>query len=382
MQFSYLNPTRLHFGQGQISVISSEIPKDARVLLVYGGGSIKKNGVYDQVVKALEGYDWIEFSGIEPNPQLNTLNGAVEVCRMKDRNYILAVGGGSVVDGAKYIAAAALYEGDGWQIVLRRHVPEVALPIGAVLTLPATGSETNPTAVVTNTETKEKLGFKTDAVRPKFAVLDPDTMKTLPERQLINGIVDAWVHICEQYITSPEGSMVQDGFAETLLRVLMALAADFDERDDDKWRANLMLAANQALNGFIGIGLPADWASHQLGHALTALYGIDHGASLSMVHPSLLRNQIEVKRAKLEQMGRNVFGLQGEAELAEHTINAIESFYESVGSPTHFSEYGDDKAAALDALVALMIQCERDKLGEHGAVTPVEIRQIFDAALV
>lgn len=351
MQFTYVNPTLIHFGQGQIAAITNDIPTTSKVLVIYGGGSIKKNGVYEQVVKALENHTWLEFSGVEPNPTKETLDKAVAIVKEQGVDYILAVGGGSVIDGSKYVAAAAKYDGDGWDILVGKHTIESATPIGAILTLPATGSESNMGAVITKAETQDKLAFLHPAVQPKFAVMDPDVMKTLPERQLINGIVDAWVHTCEQYLTKPTHAMVQDGYAEVLLRNLKTLGDHYAERDNDEWRANLMWTANQALNGLIGSGVPQDWSTHMIGHELTALWHVDHARSLAIVQPSLLRNQIEYKRAKLEQMGRNVFGLEATSDLAERTIDAIEAFYHQLGVATQLTEYTGDKESAVSAVI-------------------------------
>ena len=381
MKFSFVNPTQIHFGQGQIARIASAIPRDARVLLLYGGGSIKRNGVYEQAVAALEGFTWQEFAGVEPNPTVETLNRAVEQVKAEGLSYILAVGGGSVIDGAKYVAAAACYDGDGWDILLGKHRVAEALPIGAVLTLPATGSESNGGSVVTKAATQEKLNFVSPLVQPHFAVLDPDVMKTLPERQLANGLVDAWVHTCEQYLTMPTEAMVQEGYAEVLLRSLKTLGEKFAQRDSDAWRANLMLAANQALNGFIGSGVPQDWATHMIGHELTALYGVDHGRSLAIVQPSLLRHQIEYKRAKLEQMARNVFELSDGNALAERCVDAIEAFYHSLGVATQLTEHDGDKAAAIDTIVARLESHSMVKLGERRAITPAESREILQQAV-
>ncbi|PCK08638.1 MAG: NADH-dependent alcohol dehydrogenase [Alteromonadaceae bacterium] len=380
MNFNYTNPTMIQFGEGKISTISTLIPAGQRVLFLYGGGSIKKNGVYDQVVAALSGHQWFEFSGVEANPTVETLNKAVDLLKGEGLVYILAVGGGSVIDGAKYIAAAACYDGDGWDFLEGKCQVLKALPIGAVLTLPATGSESNPNAVITKAATKDKLDFGSKLVQPRFAVMDPTVMKTLPQRQLMNGIVDAWVHICEQYVTYPVKAMVQDAFAEGLLRTLKQLAETRDNQDDT-WRENLMWAANQALNGLISAGVPSDWATHVLGHELTALYGVDHARSLSIVQPWLFRHEIEKKRAKLEQMGRNVFALDVGDDLAERTIDAIEAFYQSLEMETQLSDYGTDKATAVDALMAQLKAHGRDNLGEHQSIDEAGMRSIFELAV-
>ncbi|NUW69831.1 iron-containing alcohol dehydrogenase [Vibrio coralliilyticus] len=381
MQFTYANPTQILFGQGQISAIQSSIQPQDKVLVIYGGGSIKRNGVYDQVSEALNGHQWVEFSGVEPNPTKETLDKAVAIVKEQGINFILAVGGGSVIDGSKYVAAAAKYDGDGWDILTGKHQVSEATPLGAVLTLPATGSESNMGAVITKAETQDKLAFLSPFVQPKFAVMDPDVMNTLPEKQLINGIVDAWVHVCEQYLTTKHGAMVQDGYAETLLRTLKKLGEDFDNRDDDAWRANLMWSANQALNGLIGSGVPQDWATHMIGHELTALWGVDHARSLAIVQPSLLRNQLVHKRAKLEQMGVNVFGLELGNDLAERTIDAIESFYQTMTVSTQLTEHGSDKQSAIDSVVSQLELHGMKALGENQAITLKESREILTQAI-
>ncbi|NOI29787.1 iron-containing alcohol dehydrogenase [Vibrio coralliilyticus] len=381
MQFTYANPTQILFGQGQISAIQSSIQPQDKVLVIYGGGSIKRNGVYDQVSEALNGHQWVELSGVEPNPTKETLDKAVAIVKEQGINFILAVGGGSVIDGSKYVAAAAKYDGDGWDILTGKHQVSEATPLGAVLTLPATGSESNMGAVITKAETQDKLAFLSPFVQPKFAVMDPDVMKTLPEKQLINGIVDAWVHVCEQYLTTKHGAMVQDGYAETLLRTLKKLGEDFDNRDDDAWRANLMWSANQALNGLIGSGVPQDWATHMIGHELTALWGVDHARSLAIVQPSLLRNQLVHKRAKLEQMGVNVFGLELGNDLAERTIDAIESFYQTMTVSTQLTEHGSDKQSAIDSVVSQLELHGMKALGENQAITLKESREILTQAI-
>ncbi len=381
MQFTYVNPTQIFFGQGQISSITQAVAGATKVLVTYGGGSIKRNGVYDQVAKALEGVEWVEFSGIEPNPTKETLDKAVKIVKEQNVDFILAVGGGSVIDGSKYVAAAAKYDGDGWDILTGAHQVSDAVALGAILTLPATGSESNMGAVITKAETQDKLPFMSPFVQPKFAVLDPDVMKTLPEKQLLNGVVDAWVHVCEQYITLPHGAMVQDGYAETLLRTLKTLGESFAERDNDEWRANLMWSANQALNGLIGSGVPHDWATHMIGHEFTALWGVDHARSLAIVQPSLLRNQLDAKKAKLEQMGVNVFGLEAGDDLALRTIEAIEKFYHSLGVNTQFAEYETNKEDAIESVIKQLESHGMTKLGEHGAITPDVSRQILANAI-
>lgn len=381
MNFSYLNPTKIFFGQGQIASITDAIPLSKKILVVYGGGSVKKNGVYQQVENALSEHTWEAFSGVEANPTKETMDKAVALIKEQNIDFILAVGGGSVIDGAKYAAAAAHYDGDGWDILTGDYKPEIATPIGVILTIPATGSESNGNSVITKQETQQKLAFASESVQPQFAVMDPDVMKTLPEKQLINGIVDAWVHVCEQYITKPEGALVQDGYSEALLRALKTLGESYAERDNDLWRANLMWTANQALNGLLSLGVMQDWATHMIGHELTALWHVDHARSLAIIQPSLLRNQIEYKREKLEQMGKNVFNLVAGSDLAERTIDAIESFYHDLGVATQLTEHNGDKNAAVEAVLTKLESHGLTALTENQSVTLSEARQILNSAI-
>ncbi len=380
MNFSFHNPTKIQFGQGQIAEINSLISNDTKTLVIYGQGSIKNNGIYDQVAKALRDHDWTEFSGVEVNPTIETLDKAVAIVKAQNIDFILAVGGGSVIDGAKYVAAAAHYDGDGWDILNGTHTIEKATELGAILTLPATGSEANANAVITKASTQEKLAFAHPLVQPQFAVMDPNVMKTLPKRQLINGIVDAWVHVCEQYLTFSAGTLVQDGYAEALLKSLHHLGKHFDKQDD-LWRANLMWSANQALNGLIGAGVSQDWATHMIGHELTALYNVDHARSLAIIQPSLLRNQINYKRTKLEQMGRTVFGLNDGPDLAESTIDTIENFYQDLGVATTLTEHNTDKSQAIDDIIQQLDVHQCHHLGENNHITLIESRQILENAV-
>lgn len=376
--FSYHNPTQIHFGPNSFAKLADLIPRDARVLLLYGGGSIKKNGIHAEVCAALAGHQLVEFAGVEPNPTLETLSQAVDLARREKITFILGVGGGSVADGAKFIACAALYDGDGWDIVSGKFVPQEALPVGIVLTLPATGSESNAGAVVTRRSTLQKKVFFVPPARPRFAILNPDVMASLPDRQLENGVVDAFVHVCEQYLTYPVGALVQDGYAEAVLRALKTLADSFEQRHTTDWRQNLMWAANQALCGVIGTGVPTDWATHRLAVELTALYGIDHGRTLSIIQPWLLRELIEAKRAKLEQMGREVFRLP--APTAEQTIAALEAFYRSLNMPLHLSEAGVDDPDAATRVMQAVREHGNAALGGHAGLDDEKTTRIIAAA--
>lgn len=381
--FSYQNPTRIVFGEGQISQLSKLVPAGSKVLLTYGGGSIKNNGVYQQVMQALSGFEVVEFSGIEPNPSFETLLKAVEIVKTQQITYLLPVGGGSVVDGTKFIAAAALFAGDPWDILAKKSPVTKAMPLGCVLTLPATGTESNGNSVVTRYSTQEKLSFASPLVYPQFAVLDPTVTFSLPPKQVANGVVDAFVHVMEQYMTYPVNAAVQDRFAEGLLLTLIEQGplALKDPQNYDV-RANVMWAATMALNGLIGQGVPQDWATHMIGHELTAVYGLDHAQTLAIVLPALLQQQRVQKRSKLIQYGQRVFNLQhnDEERLIDETIAHTRAFFEQMGVPTRMADYGIT-ADAVDTLVAKLEQHGMLKLGEHGDITLDVSRQILTAAL-
>lgn len=341
--FDFYNPVKILFGKGKIAEISKHISKDAKILMTYGGGSIKKNGVYDQVVDALKGYEIIEFGGIEPNPHFETLMKAVEIVKSEKIDFLLSVGGGSVLDGTKFIAAAACFEGDAWDILDKQAPITQAVDLGAVLTLAATGSEMNNGGVITKVATKEKKAFGNPLLFPKFSVLDPETTYSLPKRQITNGIVDAYVHVMEQYLTYPVNSPVQDRFAEGLLLTLLeegpkALASDTPDYEN---RANLMWAATMALNGLIGMGVKSDWATHMIGHELTAFHGIDHAVTLAIVLPGLLTQLKEKRGEKLLQYAKRVWNItEGTDEEKKNlAIEKTEAFFNQAGIATRLSDH-------------------------------------------
>jgi len=384
LNFSFHNPTKIHFGVGQIEAIKKEIPANARVLVIYGGGSIKKNGIFDQVAAALTEHEWFEFSGIEPNPTYDTVVKALAVIKEHQVDYLLAVGGGSVIDGSKFIAAAALFEGeDPWDIIAKRARIKAALPLGVVLTLPATGSETNAGAVLTRNG--HKLPFASKLVRPAFAVLDPSVTLTLSDRQVSNGVVDAFVHTIEQYLTYDVNAKVQDRFAEGLLQTLIedgpkALAED--TREDLDIRGNLMWSATMALNGLIGSGVPQDWTTHMIGHELTGSYNIDHARTLSILLPSVLRNRRVAKREKLLQYAERVWHLfEGDEESRiDQAIENTVQFFKEMQVPTSLKEVDLD-AGHIDDILAKLKQHGMVALGEKRDVTLDVSREILEAAL-
>jgi len=384
LNFSFQNQTRIHFGEGQIATISTEIPKDAKVLVVYGGGSIKNNGVYDQVVNALKDHTWFEFSGIEPNPKYDTLMKAQAVIKEHNIDYILAVGGGSVADGCKFIAAAALFTGDDpWDILAKQQPIESALPIGVVLTLPATGSETNTNAVVTRDG--NKLPFSSPAVRPKFAVLDPAVTLSLSDRQISNGVVDAFIHTMEQYLTYGVNAKVQDRFSEGLLQTLIEegpKALQAETKEDLEVRANIMWSATMALNGLIGAGVPQDWATHMIGHELTGAYEIDHARTLSIVLPAVMKVRRTAKHEKLLQYAERVWHItEGtEDQKIDQAIALTEDFFQKMAMPVRLSDI-ELGAADIDVLMANLESHGMVALGEKKEINLEISRQILEQAL-
>ncbi|HEX2973099.1 MAG TPA: iron-containing alcohol dehydrogenase [Tepidisphaeraceae bacterium] len=378
--FVYYNPTRIVFGKGTIADLKALIPADQTVLMTYGGGAIKRNGVYEQVKSALSGRRVIEFGGIQPNPLYEHLMDAVKIVRKEQVGFLLAVGGGSVLDGTKFIAAAARYEGDDpWDILARNAPVKSAVALGAVLTLPATGSESNFFAVVSRHSTQEKLAFGSEHVYPRFSVLDPQVTMSLPQNQVRTGIVDAFVHVMEQYATYPVHAALQDRQAEAILATLIEQGpitlrnpADYDAR------ANFMWSATQALNGLISVGVPQDWGTHMIGHELTAFYGVAHAESLAIVMPALLRHEKERKAAKLLQFARRVWKVTDASDSAaiEAGIVKMEEFFHSLGMPTHLADYNISPADAAKKIGDRFDQ-RGSKGGEHGDLGGKEAREIL-----
>ena len=338
--FIYHNPTKLVFGKGQIARLPKLIPAGKRIMLTFGGGSVKRNGVYDQVVAALEGRDLVEFWGIEANPSVETLREAIALGKERKVDFLLAVGGGSVIDGTKLIAAGLLYDGDAWDIVLKGQAGKT-VPLATVLTMSATGSEMNSGAVISRYETKEKYAFYGDY--PVFSILDPETLYSLPKRQVACGLADTFVHVLEQYMTTPHQSRLMDRWAEGILHTVVEIApkALADERDYDTM-SEYMLSATLALNDMIRMGVTQDWATHMIGHELTALHGLTHGATLAIVINGTLRVLRGQKRGKLLQYGERIWGIAGgsEEERIDRTIAANEAFFRSLGLSTRLSEEG------------------------------------------
>ena len=336
--FSFQNPTRLIFGDGMIASLSKEIPAGKKIMVTFGGGSVKKNGVYDQVIKALEGRIVTEFWGIEANPTIETLRKAIALGKEKQIDFLLAVGGGSVLDGTKLISSGLLYDGDAWDLVKKGYYPE-SVPMGTVLTLPATGSEMNSGAVISRIETHEKYPFYSNY--PVFSILDPKVTFTLPDFQIACGIADTFVHVMEQYMTSPGQSRLMDRWAESILASLIEIAPKIKENKTNyDLMADFMLCATMALNGFISMGVNNDWATHMIGHELTALHGLTHGATLVIVLPGTLRVLAAKKQGKLLQYGERIWGITSGTteERVALAIKKTEDFFRSLGLHTRLSE--------------------------------------------
>ncbi len=370
--FEYYRPVRVLFGKGQIGALPQLLPRGEKILFVYGGGSIKQNGVYDQVTAALRGFDYLEFGGIEPNPEYETCMRAVELIKRENVGFLLSVGGGSTLDATKFIAAAAKYDGDDpYDIITKELEVKDALPLGDVITLPATGSEMNGNSVISRASIGRKAAFASEKVYPQFSVIDPETTFTLPLRQTINGIVDTFVHVMEQYCTYDVNTPLQDEWMLGLIRVLIEEAPKVLENPEEyDARANIFWCATCGLNDFMSVGCVEDWATHIIGHELTAAYGLDHGQSLAVVLPRLLQNQKPNKAGKLAKMAREVFGLQEENDMkaAGVAIYKIEEFFNFIGMKTHLSDYGVDAAEAAEK-VRTALAPRNVHLGEHENIT-------------
>ncbi|MDH6303982.1 NADP-dependent alcohol dehydrogenase [Parabacteroides sp. PF5-5] len=380
--FEFCNPVKVVFGKETISRLPFLIPEGSRVLMLYGGGSIKKNGIYEQVTAALKAYTLLEFSGIEANPHYETCMQAVELVKKEKVDFLLAVGGGSVIDATKFIASAVYFEGDPWDILAKGAPIKKVMPLGAVLTLAATGSEMNERAVISRVSLQKKLNFSSPLVFPRFAVMDPEVTYSLPAHQVANGVVDSFIHVIEQYLTYPVNAQVQDLFAESLMKVIVSEGLKvLDNPRDYDIRANLMWAATNALNGWIGQGVPQDWSSHRIGYALTAQFGLDHAETLVVILPGVMRYLQKEKQEKILRMGAVVFGItEGSVqERLEKSIEATEGFFRNMGLKTRLSEYGI-KESDLDKLVEPITQMGW-KLGEHANIDARVAREILSLRL-
>jgi NADP-dependent alcohol dehydrogenase len=382
--FEFKNPTKIIFGKDAIEKLENEIPKGANLLLLYGGGSIKNNGIYDQVKTALAKVNVIEFGGIPANPEYAILMDALRVIKDENISYLLAVGGGSVIDGTKFLSAAALFEGDiAWDILSQNIRTEKGMPFGTVLTLPATGSEMNSGAVITRKETKEKLAMGGPGLFPVFSILDPQVIKSIPQRQLANGLTDAFTHVLEQYMTYPTGAILQDRFSESILQTLIEVAPKvLEDPADFKSASNFMWSCTMALNGLIQKGVPTDWAVHAIGHELTALFGIDHARTLAVITPSHYRFNFETKKEKLAQYGERVWNItEGSIdEKAYAAIEKTEAFFHGLGIDTKLSDYTKEYEGTAEKISQRFTNRGWLGLGEHKSLSPDRVEKIVKMA--
>ena len=384
LNFELYNPTNYVFGKNQIEKLATLVPQNAKILLAYGAGSIFKNGVYDQVKAALTGFEIIEFGGIEPNPRFETLLKAIEIIREQQITFILAVGGGSVIDGVKFLSGAVQFEGNPIDIlknkVLFKDLSKV-IPFGTVLTIPATGSEMNSGAVVTIEATQEKLVLGGSALFPKFSICDPTVITSLPKRQIQNGVVDAFTHVLEQYLTYPHDALLQDRISESVLQTLIEIGPSVVENPADyKLASNFMWCATMALNGLIQKGVPSDWATHMIGHELTALYEIDHARTLAIIGPNLYKAMFETKKEKLAQYGERVFEVTGNSieDKAHQAIEKTIEFFHIMGMKTKLSENTDNYQNTANFIVNRFDERGWKALGEKQNITLEKVRAIVE----
>jgi len=381
--FDYYNPTQIVFGQERLHELNNLVPADAKVLVLFGGGSVKRFGTLDKIKASLGERKVLEFGGIEANPKFETLMQAVDLVRTENVDFLLAVGGGSVMDGTKFVALAAKKDAEHEQLLFNGFgaVPvKEALPLGCIVTLPATGSEMNTFGVITYNQ--QKYPFNSPLVYPKFSFLDPDLTLTLPKEQVANGVADAFIHVIEQYLTQPQNAKVQDRFSEGLLKTLIEDGPiTYNDNTNIEARKNFMWSATSALNGLIGVGVMHDWSTHMIGHEMTAMFGIAHGRTLAIVLPSLLRERTEQKRAKLLQFAERVWDIvEGtDDEKIAAAIDKTESFFNSLGIVTKLSHYNIDETA-IDTLVGNMEKMGLTNLSETGDLTLDIVRKILIAA--
>ena len=380
--FEFKNPTKIIFGKDKIANLAKEIPANAKILMLYGGGSIKSNGIYDQAKKAISAFEVVEFGGIPANPEYAVLLEALQIIKTQKITFLLAIGGGSVIDGTKFLSAAAVYEGETpWEILTGGKPILKGMPFGAVLTLPATGSEMNSGFVLTRKETKEKLASGGPALYPQFSILDPQVVSSIPQKQIANGLADAFTHVLEQYMTYPSDSLLQDRFAESILQTLVEVApAILKNASDYNAASNFMWSCTMALNGLIGQGVPQDWAVHMMGHELTALFGIDHARTLAIIAPSHYRYNIETKKDKLAQYAERVWGVTDGTteEKAKAGIDKTEDFFHSLGIKTKLSEYTSDYSGTAEIVSKRFTDRGWLGLGEHRKLAPVDAAKIIE----
>ena len=380
--FQFKNPTKIIFGKNQIENLALEIPKNAKILMLYGGGSIRKNGIYDKVTQALSAFQVIEFGGIPANPEYEVLMKALDIIKAEDITFLLAVGGGSVIDGTKFLASAALFEGeDPWDIPSKGKRTTKGMPFGTVLTLPATGSEMNSGAVISRKETKEKYAMGGPGLFPQFSILDPEVVKSIPQRQIANGLADAFTHVLEQYMTYSVDAKLQDRFAESILQTIVEVAPEIlKDTSNYNAAANFMWSCTMALNGLIQQGVPSDWAIHMIGHELTALYGIDHARTLAIITESHYTYNLESKKEKLAQYAERVWNISEGTleEKAQKGIQKTSEFFQSLGIDTKLSKYTENYKETAKIISKRFEDRGWIGLGEHKKITPSDVEKIVE----
>lgn len=384
--FSFYNPVKLIFGKGQLEALKNEVPNyGKKVLVVYGGGSIKKNGLYDEVMATLNdmGVEIHELSGVEPNPRLSTAKRGIEICKKENIDMLLAVGGGSVIDCTKLIAAGAKYDGDAWDFVTRKATPEEVLPFGTVLTLAATGSEMNAGSVITNEETEEKYGWGSPLTFPKFSILDPTYTKSVPRDHTVYGVVDMMSHMFEQYYHNATNTPVQDQMIEGVLRAVIETAPKLmEDLESYEHRETILFAGTMGLNNFLQMGYNGDWASHNIEHAVSAIYDIPHAGGLAILFPQWMRHNVPVNPSRFAQMATRVFGVdaanKSEEEIANKGIDRLVEFWTSIGAPSSLKDYDIDDSRFSDIVDKTLVYGE---FGNFNKLNGEDVEKILQASL-
>ncbi len=384
--FTFSNPTKLIFGKGQLEQLKTEVPKYGnKVLIVYGGGSIKRNGLYDEVVHLLNeiGAKVFELSGVEPNPRLSTVHKGVNICKEEGVDFLLAVGGGSVIDCTKLIAAGSKYDGDAWDLVTKKAFASEALPFGTVLTLAATGSEMNSGSVITNWETNEKYGWGSPAVFPKFSILDPVNTFTVPKDQTIYGIVDMMSHVFEHYFHLTDHTELQDRMCEGLLLTVMETAPKLlQDLENYEHRATILYSGTMALNGMLSMGFRGDWATHNIEHAVSAVYDIPHGGGLAILFPNWMKHNLHIKPERFKKLAIRVFGVNPEGKTTEEVglegIEKLREFWNSIGAPSRLADYNIDDSQIEVMADKAMINGE---FGNFAKLNKEDVLKIYQMSL-
>lgn len=385
-RFQFHNPTKLIFGKDQLQALKQEVPRyGSKVLLVYGGGSIKRSGLYDKVTAILNeiGAEVTELSGVEPNPRLSTVHRGVELCKTKGIELVLAVGGGSVLDCSKAIAVGAKYDGDMWDFAERKAAPKDALPLGTVLTMAATGSEMNGNSVISNEVTKEKLGWGSKFAYPAFSILEPENTVSLPKDQTVYGMVDIMSHVFEHYFHKDTNTPVQDGFCETVLRTVIETAPKLiEDLENTEYRETILYCGTMALNGVLNMGLSGDWATHNIEHAVSAVYDIPHGGGLAILFPNWMKHVMHHDIARFKRLAINVFDVNPEGKsdqaVAEEGIEALRSFWNSIGAPSRLADYEID-GSNLEIMADKAVRF--GSFGNFALLNKQDVMEIYQSSL-